>query len=64
MAVIYEKARVLAVCGGGGGAGSNGRGGDGGGCNVKGEDAPGTGGFGGAHVAVDTLPPTRNDSSR
>ena len=58
MAVIYEKARVLAVCGGGGGAGGNGRGGDGGGCNVKGEDAPGTGGFGGAHVAVDTLPPT------
>ena len=58
LAVIYEKARVLAVCGGGGGAGGNGRGGDGGGCNVKGEDAPGTGGFGGAHVAVDTLPPT------
>ena len=56
LAVIYEKARVLAVCGGGGGAGSNGRGGDGGGCNVKGEDAPGTGGFGGAHVPVDTLP--------
>ena len=55
LAVIYEKARVLAVCGGGGGAGGNGRGGDGGGCNVKGEDAPGNGGFGGAHVAVDTL---------
>ena len=56
LAVIYEKARVLAVCGGGGGAGGNRRGGDGGGCNVAGEDAPGTGGFGGAHVPVDTLP--------
>ena len=56
LAVIYEKARVLAVCGGGGGAGGNGRGGDGGGCNVKGEDAPGGGGHGGAHVPVDTLP--------
>ena len=58
LAVIYEKARVLAVCGGGGGAGSNGRGGDGGGCNVAGESAPGTGGFGGAHIAVDQLPST------
>ena len=38
LAVIYEKARVLAVCGGGGGAGTGGRGGDGGGCNVAGED--------------------------
>ena len=36
LAVIYEKARVLAVCGGGGGAGTGGRGGDGGGCNVAG----------------------------
>ena len=58
LAVIYEKARVLAVCGGGGGAGSNGRGGDGGGCNVAGESAPGTGGFGGAYVPVDSLPST------
>ena len=58
LAVIYEKARVLAVCGGGGGAGSNGRGGDGGGCNVAGESAPGTGGFGGAYIAVDQLPST------
>ena len=56
LAVIYEKARVLAVCGGGGGAGSNGRGGDGGGCNVAGESAPGTGGFGGALIPVDQLP--------
>ena len=58
LAVIYEKARVLAVCGGGGGAGGNGRGGDGGGLNVKGEDAPGTGGFGGALIGRDALPPT------
>ena len=58
LAVIYEKARVLAVCGGGGGAGVHGRGGDGGGCNVAGEDGEsGTGGGkGGAFVGVDTLP--------
>ena len=56
LAVIYEKARVLAVCGGGGGAGTGGRGGDGGGCNVAGESAPGTGGFGGALIPVDQLP--------
>jgi len=57
LAVIYEKAKVLAVCGGGGGAGTNGRGGDGGGVNVVGEDAPGTGGFGGAYIGVGELPP-------
>ena len=56
LAAIYEKARVLAVCGGGGGAGGNGRGGDGGGLNVVGESAPGGGGFGGAFIGVDTLP--------
>ena len=55
LAVIYEKAKVIAVCGGGGGAGTGGRGGDGGGCNVKGEDGPGGGGNGG--VKVDSLPP-------
>ena len=53
LAVIYEKARVLAVCGGGGGAGTGGRGGDGGGCNVAGENGDAAGG---AYVAVDTLP--------
>ena len=37
LAVIYEKARAIVVCGGGGGAGVSGRGGDGGGCNVAGE---------------------------
>ena len=54
LAAIYEKARVIAVCGGGGGAGVSGRGGDGGGCGVKGEDGKGGGGNGG--VKVDTLP--------
>ena len=57
LAVIYEKAKVLAVCGGGGGAGVGGRGGDGGGVNVVGENAPGTGGFGGAYIGVGELPP-------
>ena len=46
LAVIYEKATVVAVCGGGGGAGAGGRGGDGGGCNVLGENG-GNGGNGG-----------------
>ena len=55
LAVIYEKARVLAVCGGGGGAGTGGRGGDGGGCNVAGESGQ-NGANGGAFVGVDTLP--------
>ena len=52
LAVIYEKAKVIAVCGGGGGAGTGGRGGDGGGCNVRGEDGPGGGARGGAKVDV------------
>ena len=55
LAVIYEKARVIAVCGGGGGAGTGGRGGDGGGCNVKGEDGQSGNGRGGEKV--DSLPP-------
>ena len=53
--VIYEKATVLAVCGGGGGAGVNGRGGDGGGCNVAGERGQ-NGASGGVYVGVDQLP--------
>ena len=57
LAVIYEKARVLAVCGGGGGGGRNGRGGDGGGCNVAGERGQ-NGSNGGVHVAIDQLPST------
>ena len=55
LAVIYEKATVIAVCGGGGGAGAGGRGGDGGGCNVLGENG-GNGGNGGAYIGVDALP--------
>ena len=46
LAVIYEKATVVAVCGGGGGAGAGGDGGDGGGCNVVGQRG-GNGGNGG-----------------
>lgn len=46
LAVIYEKATVVAVCGGGGGAGKDGDGGDGGGCNVVGQEG-GRGGNGG-----------------
>ncbi len=57
LAVIYEKARAIVVCGGGGGAGVSGRGGDGGGCNVAGESGQ-NGANGGAFVGVDTLPAT------
>ena len=57
LAVIYEKATVIAVCGGGGGAGIGGRGGDGGGCNVAGERGQ-NGAAGGAFIGVDQLPPT------
>ena len=60
LAVIYEKARVLAVCGGGGGAGTGGGGGDGGGCNVAGEQnrVGEIGSAGGLHIRVDELPST------
>ena len=60
LAVIYEKARVLAVCGGGGGAGTGGGGGDGGGCNVAGEQnrVGEIGAAGGLHIRVDELPST------
>ena len=53
--LIYEKAKVIAVCGGGGGAGTGGRGGDGGGCNVEGERGQ-NGANGGAFIGVDDLP--------
>ena len=56
LAVIYEKARVIAVCGGGGGAGTGGRGGDGGGCNVAGENGRSSTAKGGAFIGVDQLP--------
>ena len=49
---------MVAVCGGGGGAGVSGRGGDGGGCNVVGENGSGPGaGSGGAYIGVGDLPP-------
>ena len=57
LAVIYEKARAIAVCGGGGAAGTGGRGGDGGGCNVAGERGQ-NGSNGGVLIAVDQLPST------
>ena len=57
LAVIYEKARVIAVCGGGGGAGQGGRGGDGGGCNVAGEHGQ-NGANPGAYVPIGELPST------
>ena len=47
LAVFYRKANVVAVCGGGGGAGSNGRGGDGGGVNLGGETGTGANAGGG-----------------
>ena len=46
-AVLYRKANVIAVCGGGGGAGTLGRGGDGGGVGLAGEGGQGINGGGG-----------------
>ncbi len=47
LAVLYRKANVIAVCGGGGGAGQLGRGGDGGGVGLAGEGGAGINGGGG-----------------
>ena len=47
LAVLYRKANVIAVCGGGGGAGQLGRGGDGGGVGLAGEGGQGINGGGG-----------------
>ena len=47
LAVLYRKANVIAVCGGGGGSGNGGRGGDGGGVNLGGETGTGRDGGGG-----------------
>ena len=52
LAVIYEKAKVVAVCGGGGGAGQGGDGGDGGGCNVIGQKGGGNNGGNGGEKYV------------
>ena len=52
-AVLYRKANVIAVCGGGGGAGQYGRGGDGGGVGLAGEGGQGiNGGGGGAQIST------------
>jgi len=53
LAVLYRKANVIAVCGGGGGAGTNGRGGDGGGVGLAGEGGQGING-GGAGEQINT----------
>ena len=52
-AVLYRKANVIAVCGGGGGAGTLGRGGDGGGVGLAGEGGQGING-GGAGEQINT----------
>ena len=55
--VIYHKAKVVAVCGGGGSAGVSGNGGDGGGIGNPGNDGTGrTPGVGGAKFDPDGLP--------
>ena len=55
--VIYHKAKVVAVCGGGGSAGPSGNGGDGGGIGNPGDDGTGrTSGVGGAKFDPDGLP--------
>jgi len=53
LAVLYRKANVIAVCGGGGGAGQYGRGGDGGGVGLAGEGGQGING-GGAGSQIST----------
>ena len=54
---IYHKAKLIAVAGGGGGAGFNGRGGDGGGLQVAGEDGQGSSsGQGGVVIQQGQLP--------
>jgi hypothetical protein len=56
-AYLYEKARLIAVCGGGGGSGTSGRGGDGGGIGVGGEFGQGrNSGAGGRRVDNGALP--------
>lgn len=51
-AFLYEKARIIAICGGGGGAGTSGKGGSGGGIGVAGENGQGqNSGTGGIRIA-------------
>tara|TARA_Y100001968_G_scaffold77061_1_gene68403 strand:+ start:1281 stop:3029 length:1749 start_codon:yes stop_codon:yes gene_type:complete len=57
LAVLYRKANVIAVCGGGGGAGTLGRGGDGGGVGLAGEGGQGiNGGGGGEQILTGAMP--------
>ena len=54
---IYHQAKLIAVAGGGGGAGFNGRGGDGGGLQVAGEDGQGaSSGQGGVVIQQGQIP--------
>jgi hypothetical protein len=56
-ASFHRGGRVVAVCGGGGGAGTQGRGGDGGGISIAGESGQGRNpGIGGILFAAGTLP--------
>ena len=56
LAVLYRKASVIAVCGGGGASGTGGRGGDGGGVNLGGETGQGPdGGGGGQQLAEGSM---------
>ena len=56
-ASFHRGGRVVAVCGGGGGAGTQGRGGDGGGISIAGESGQGRNpGIGGILFATGTLP--------
>ena len=56
IAILYRKASVIAVCGGGGASGTGGRGGDGGGVNLGGETGQGPdGGGGGQQLAEGSM---------
>ena len=56
LAILYRKANVIAVCGGGGASGTGGRGGDGGGVNLGGETGQGPdGGGGGQQLAEGSM---------
>jgi len=60
---LFERARTIAVCGAGGGAGTKGPGGNGGGISVSGLDGSGrNSGKGGIFFAPGTLPPVGFDA--
>lgn len=61
---LFERARTIALCGGGGGAGTAGPGGNGGGISVSGLDGFGrNSGVGGGFFAPGTLPPIGFDAT-